>query len=398
MSESVGHSATLMAIPEPSMVSRVRRGGARAAQLRPIGNSRALQALRALAAMLVVLFHTNHSVFGLSKYWPDRPFGNVFEFGHAGVEFFFVLSGFIIFAAHHRDIGEQARFSNFMWKRMRRIYPVYWLILLIVAPLYFLLPSFGTGVETQPGVILDSVFLLHLFGDNAVILTVSWTLFHEVLFYGVFSLMILNRRVGMAVLGAWMAGSVVATWFGAAVPDGLEFYFSPMHLLFAMGMGAAWLIARRQIPAPWLVLLAGTALFFGAGAEEVSVAVLPVGVMNLIYGAGSSLVVLAAVELERSGRIGVPQSLVFLGNASYSVYLVHFVALSALAKLAVALTHHVAVPHAIIYLVLVAGSTSVGVLYHLYAEVPLLSLLNQVRMPKRAVAVGLARAEYDPTR
>jgi exopolysaccharide production protein ExoZ len=351
---------------------------------RPLGNSKVLQALRALAALLVALYHVNHSIFGLPKYWLDRPFGDTFEFGHAGVEFFFVLSGFIIFAAHRRDIGQQSRFLSFAWKRSRRIYPVYWLMLLIVVPVYFLLPSFGTGMERNLSVLVDSVTLLHLFG-NGVVMTVSWTLFHEILFYAIFSLLILDRRLGTLALGAWMAASIVALFMGSALSPQLAFYFSPMHLLFGMGMGAAWLIGRSNIPAPWLVMAVGLALFFGAGAEEVAGGHLSADMLVVLYGLGSSLIMLAALELERGGRLRVPRVLVFLGNASYSIYLVHFIAMSVLAKVALSLIGTAAVPHSIIYLGLVAGSVLAGAAYHVAVEVPLLALLGQRSAPARIV-------------
>ena len=201
-------------------------------------------------------------------------------------------------------------------------------MLALVVPLYFLVPSFGSPAQREPGVLLDSVLLLHLFGHNAVVLTVSWTLFHEVMFYGVFAVLVLNRTLGAVVMACWMAGSVVSLFAGPSMPEPLSFYFSPMHLLFGMGIGAAWSVGRRPTPLPATVALIGAALFFGAGADEVWAGWLPAALRGLVYGIGSTLLLLGALGLERSGRIRVPRALVFLGDASYSVYLVHFVALS----------------------------------------------------------------------
>ncbi len=351
-----------------------------------LGSSRVLQALRAFAALLVVLYHTNISIFRTARYWPDQPFGPAFNFGHAGVEFFFVLSGFIIFAAHRRDIGVEHKLAPFLWKRFRRIYPVYWVMLALVVPLYFLVPSFGSPVLREPGVLFDSVLLLHLFGHNAVVLTVSWTLFHEVLFYGVFALLVLNRTLGAVVMAAWMAGSVVSLFAGAAMPEPLAFCFSPMHLLFGMGIGAAWSVGRRPTPLPATVVLIGAALFFGAGAEEVWAGWLPGAGRGIVYGIGSTLLLLGALGLERSGRIRVPRALVFLGDASYSVYLVHFVALSFLAKLAMALDERMPMPHALLYLGLASASVGAGLVFHRAVEVPLLA-----RLGKREAASAAAK-------
>jgi peptidoglycan/LPS O-acetylase OafA/YrhL len=66
---------------------------------------KSLQACRAAAAILVVLYHTSHGIFRLPRYFEHKPFGPVFDFGFAGVDFFFVLSGFIMMHVHAADIG-----------------------------------------------------------------------------------------------------------------------------------------------------------------------------------------------------------------------------------------------------------------------------------------------------
>lgn len=347
-----------------------------------------LQALRAFAAILVVFYHVNHSFFSQSKYFVDRPFGSFFDFGHAGVQFFFVLSGFIIFSAHRRDIGDRTQFASFVWKRVRRVYPVYWIVLLFVAPMFLLVPSLGSGMERQPGVLLDSALLMHLAGSGSTIVLVSWTLFHEILFYAVFSLLIINRRLGTVALVAWFAGSVCAG-NPDLNPHGFEFLFSSLHLLFGMGIAAAWYTRNRVCAFPAMTALLGAALFFGTGLEEVYGAHLPFDASSLLYGAGSSIAIVAAVELERQGRLRVPNVLLYLGNASYSIYLAHVLALSVLAKLAVMVEQHVAVPHAIIYLGLVAGATIAGIGLHEGVEKPVLSLLGQWRPQARRVVAPL---------
>ncbi|MBC7800268.1 MAG: acyltransferase [Gemmatimonadaceae bacterium] len=375
----------------------------------PRTNYATLQALRAFAAGLVVFYHTNQAIFGNPKYWLDRPFGDFLQFGRAGVEFFFVLSGFIIYAAHRRDIGRSGQLAGFAWKRFRRVYPVYWLLLFAVVPIYFTVPSFGDGTAQDAGTVVDSVLLIHIFGTREI-LTVSWTLFHEIAFYGVFALLIVNRLFGGLVMGAWLVSSAVWAVMPSIIPPGIATYLSPLNLLFGMGMGAAWVIGRMRPPLPWALTCAGTVLFLGAGAEEAWGDLLARGPLAILYGIGSSLIVVGAVELERAGKVRVPRALVFLGNASYSVYLVHFVALSMLAKAAVWAVGYVAIPHALIFLFLVAGSVTAGVVYHVLVEIPLLRAMarikpltgrkpveagdnvRRVRAPRRATAFPVARA------
>ena len=351
--------------------------------------SKVLQASRAVAALLVVIYHVNESFFGNTRYWTDRPLGHFFGFGHAGVDFFFVLSGFIMYSAHRRDIGMPARLKSFVWKRFRRIYPVYWLVLLATVLLFFAVPGSGQGFERDPRVILASTLLVHVFGQTGEVVLVSWTLFHEMVFYGLFALLILNRRCGVAALGLWMLGSMASLLWGASISAALEFYLSPLHLLFGMGIAAAWLINTSRVPAAAAMLLAGCAAFLGIGMEEVYGGYLAVDVSHVLYGVASTAILLGAVEVERSGRLRIPAWLVFLGDASYSIYLCHDMALSALAKFCVVVTASVSVPLVIVYAGLVAAAVTAGVVFHLVAEAPLLALLS---VRRRAVTVPVELA------
>ena len=97
---------------------------------------------RGLAALSVLLFHVN-IVLKLPKYLNNDIFP-FFNFGYCGINYFFVLSGFVIFLAHEKDIGQAARVPMFLWKRFRRVYPVLWMVLLLfmlTICLLYLLPK-----------------------------------------------------------------------------------------------------------------------------------------------------------------------------------------------------------------------------------------------------------------
>jgi exopolysaccharide production protein ExoZ len=115
---------------------------------RSTGNFATIQAGRGLAALSVVLYHLGGWV-AQSKYWGYDPLGGVFAFGQAGVEYFFVLSGFIMLHVHRRDFGQSSMVPRFLWKRFCRIYPPYWFILALLVPVYFVEPSFGKANGTQ---------------------------------------------------------------------------------------------------------------------------------------------------------------------------------------------------------------------------------------------------------
>lgn len=108
-----------------------------------------LQAYRGIAAVLVLLLHA--SKVGYLKF--NYAFlGYKFAFGYSGVDFFFVLSGFIIMQMHHQDLGQPARWRAYAIKRIIRVFPIYWLVMLIIIPVYLVNANFGTGVYGRDNV------------------------------------------------------------------------------------------------------------------------------------------------------------------------------------------------------------------------------------------------------
>jgi len=140
-----------------------------------------LQLCRGLAAALVLLFHATSVSSAFLNY--DLLHG-IFLFGYSGVDFFFVLSGFIIFWIHRVDLGHPARLRPYLRKRFIRIYPLYWVVFLVLLPIYFGLPN-----NFHDCLVLLKSFLLLPQVSNPV-LTVAWTLSSELFFYGLFGLAI----------------------------------------------------------------------------------------------------------------------------------------------------------------------------------------------------------------
>ena len=348
------------------------------------GRIASLQACRAMAACLVVLSHNSESIFSKTKYWPANPVGHLLDPGYIGVQFFFVLSGFIILTVHRGDIGRPDRAARFVRRRVVRIYPVYWVVLAALLAVFFAVPSFGEGFERAPDMILSSVLLVggwHL-SDTlkpVTILAAAWTLYYEVAFYAVFLLLILRRRLGIAALAAWFAvsaaGIVAGPWPGAA---GL--YLSPYNLLFLIGMAAALAVARGPVPMPALFAGGGLVVFFAGGADAaVGPGLLDDTSRSLICGLGSAAALVGLVELERSRGLRVPRWLVMLGEASYAIYLVHLAVLVLLAKVVSRLTWRGTVPPGGWYAGFAVVAVLAGVGFHLVVERPLLAACSKAR-------------------
>ncbi|HWW27326.1 MAG TPA: acyltransferase [Caulobacter sp.] len=323
-----------------------------------------IQAGRGVASLLVVLFHLTKTIFNTPQYWPQGILGNVFLFGHAGVNFFFVLSGFIIFHAHASDLGKPELLGRYAWRRATRIYPPYLLVLAVIVVAYAMIPSLNTAPPT-PTELTASILLV---GPNdRPPLAVAWTLFHEIAFYAVFAVAIINVRAGVIVGAIWALACAVSLF----TPWKEAYPLNPLNLLFGFGI-VARILVDRQIPgAVWLAGV-GAALFIGLGLEEVYHPIFTGEVRHLLYGAASFLLIVGMARAEFSGRMSAPKWLTFLGDASFSIYLVHYPALSVFAKVFTKLP----LPPIVSFGFMAIGCLAAGSVFYLVVEKPLVRLLN----------------------
>ncbi|WP_456686773.1 acyltransferase family protein [Bradyrhizobium sp. P5_C11_2] len=337
---------------------------------------RSLQCGRGLAALMVVIYHTS-VIFRVPTYWGATPFGDVPKFLDSGVDFFFVLSGFIILDAHLRDIGSPARVANYVWRRAVRIYPLYWVVFCAV-----LVPLLLTKADVDLRRIALEFFLLPASGlvPDQKIVVVSWTLCFEVAFYAIFAAAIFNRALGILLGTLWLLAAVYSV--GETVPAKWTILCSPYPVLFLTGMivRQVWSSGKFNVPlAPTFGL--GIVIFAAAAITRVNALGIPAGLVQWSYGVGAGLIILAAVEAERRGSLEFPQWLTRIGDASYSLYLVHFTVLSVLAKLIVATSVSKAVPLQVLFVGMAVVTVAVGMAVHLAVEKPLLKLLGRRRAP-----------------
>ncbi len=226
-----------------------------------------LEMLRAVAALLVVMFHTQW-IFG--THTGTSPFAGMFVGGYRGVDLFFVLSGFIIARVHTADIGRPRRLGNYVFNRIARVYPAVWIMTACAGGLYA--AGFGgalkTGKLTAWGIAASALLLPQI---GAPLVNVTWTLKYEVFFYLVFGVMIMDLRVGLAFLGAWQLAVLSASpWFPQGVPLPGGFYLRSICLEFSVGLACAWLLGRPRFVmalhcavAQRAVLAVGIAIFVG---------------------------------------------------------------------------------------------------------------------------------------
>ena len=302
---------------------------------------RTLQAARAVAAVLVVLFHLGGS-FASERYFGIKAFDLPFAWADAGVDFFFVLSGFIITAMHRRDFGQGARLLPYLRKRALRIYPTYWMVCLLVLLAALAVPSLRHAIESAPLTALLSLLLVPqdpavVGGTGATILFVAWSLQYEVLFYLLFALFIVNRPLGVLAVLLLALNMLGCGLDASGCGFARSFLASPYMLLFAVGVGCAYathpMHSRLRLPGPGWIAALGLAGFFGFGLFETLAGRSLPPERHLVYGLLAGVTVIGLVQAEREGLIVLRSRLLALvGDASYSLYLLHIPVISLACK------------------------------------------------------------------
>ncbi|WP_246672977.1 acyltransferase [Mesorhizobium sp. B2-3-11] len=265
-----------------------------------------IQYLRALAASAVVCFHVSEQ------------FDGPFSVGAAGVDVFFVISGFIMWVT---TASRPADPVGFIGRRITRIVPLYWIVTFMTAAAMLIKPQFFYDQLLSPLSLGRSLFFLPLLQDGALhpVVLQGWTLSYEMMFYLVFALtLFLGERWRLRVLVGSLT-IIVALHF--VLPDGYARSFtSPIVLEFAAGVILArlWLQDVRLSFGLALTLLSGGFLLL---------AVIPLVDADmprvLRWGIPAMLIVAGAVFAERARPFRPVALFSFLGEASYSIYLWH---------------------------------------------------------------------------
>jgi len=281
-----------------------------------------IQYLRAIAAAMVLLHH----VAWKSSQLENDPL-SWFSFGSAGVDLFFVISGYIMCeTAESRRVD----FAGFMKARFFRIIPLYWLLSLAALAALIVVPG---KVNSSGGTtdILNS-FLLLPSADKYLIQN-GWTLSYEFLFYGLFALgLSFGKYRHIIPIGAIFA--MVATGL-VLEPQGVwgKFLTNTMLLEFVMGILAFHLFRsgfRASTGLSILLIIASVAGLALAGKVS------PEGSRTIGYGLPSLALFIAIRSLEHRTTMFdeslAGKAAIALGDSSYSMYLIHpFVLVAAMA-------------------------------------------------------------------
>jgi peptidoglycan/LPS O-acetylase OafA/YrhL len=313
---------------------------------------KALTTLRFLAALHVVLFHMR--VVGIL---PGGPwwYQNFASVGYIGVNLFFVLSGFILVYTYANSAVTPWRF----WQaRFARIYPAYVLSLVVSAPFFFFalhhldIPFLAWSKQHVAAACLLTVSLLQSWFPQAALTwnAVCWSLSVEAFFYIAFPLLLVwskpftPKTLFLGIAGWSLLSLSISVLYLLLHPDGIDkinsgettllwkniLSFNPLVRLpeFLVGMFAGRLFCSarndRQLAAPLVV--AGTAVVAGLVliADRIPNPLISAGILSPAFAA----IIYGLALRPQWSAILETRALVLLGDASYSLYLLHSTVMS----------------------------------------------------------------------
>lgn len=268
-----------------------------------------LQAMRGLAAVMVVMFHAlgMAQAYGLDAGVLKR----TGEWGSSGVDVFFVLSGVVLTLSVDKSMPDA---WSFFIARCRRVVPLYATLTLLMVLLPMVVPSLLRGQVPSWGHALASLaFLSQVLHGQMPVLYVGWSLEYEMLFYAVMSLCLLTRN---AHLVAWGSGVVLCAAVAFGLPNlVLEFLLGVLVARTLSWGGRAWGVALTLSGAAcWL---ASMGMGFDVDAWRV-----------VVWGMPAAALLAGLMRLPQIR----PGAWVALGEASYSIYLIQVFALPAIFK------------------------------------------------------------------
>jgi exopolysaccharide production protein ExoZ len=286
-----------------------------------------IQALRAVAALSVLAHHITENIsnrLGITLTSIDA------RIGAAGVDLFFIISGFIIVYASEPLFGKPAGPQVFFLRRLIRIAPLYWTVTAFFIVLFLASPNgFAATIaasNTSIGAIIASFMFLPFARPDGTMFplhSVGWTLNYEVFFYVIFAgAVILPRERAVAAVGILFVLIVAAGHLFAPLPQPFAYWSDPIILEFCFGMmlALAYLNGVRLPPVASYGLVVGAVVALAATAFRG----IDLPWRTIEWGLPATALLGGFVLSREAGRPGIlGRSFLFLGSASYSLYLLH---------------------------------------------------------------------------
>lgn len=315
-----------------------------------------LQTLRAFAALNVVVFH----IVGISAVYGQGVgfFSFLDGWGTNGVDIFFVISGFVM---GYSQATNPKSWQSFLEGRLVRIVPIYWVVSTIMMGLYLANPDMFERFEMTTLFAVSSYFFFSTLFFDFPLVDVGWTLEWEMLFYGLFtcSIALASEKYAKPLLLGMMVALIVA-------------FNMTLLLEFIFGLAAAHIYLKHRM-SPKLALVSLCVGFVGLiGVEIIK---LPFPLPRAIeWGVPAFFIVLGASGCKQlHARLPV-----YLGAASYSIYLVQVLTIPAFYK--VSSKFFSAFQTDLLAVFCLVATTVFGCLFYSFVEVPILNFFRKRKL------------------
>jgi exopolysaccharide production protein ExoZ len=311
----------------------------------------------------------------------------LFRYGTLGVDIFFVISGIVMASVTLDRFGDRRYAFTFLYHRFTRIYPVLWVYTTIVLAAFLYNPLLINASSGHTANILSSYLLIPARGQ--MLLMQGWTLSFELYFYvATFVLLLTASRKSVPwLLAGWGVAVLAAARFAdVSHSPTLSLVTRPILLEFLAGFAifAIYRKARLHRSAGVAALAAALlwltwAIIYNATAHGWDERLIEQGpwARPAFYGVFAALLLLGAVELERSGRIRYFRFLEAIGDWSYSIYLSHIIVMEIVAR---AIFHIAGRAHTSILLIdalAIPAALGVGYLSYTFIEKPIMAFFHR---------------------
>jgi exopolysaccharide production protein ExoZ len=284
-----------------------------------------IQFLRGIAAFAVVIFHAcllSVDYAGGIVYQPGLVIGK------AGVDLFFVISGFVMISSTYDRFDDPSIQIRFIIQRVSRIFPPYWILSTAVLAYYLYNPS---GVNAEHGGVDVIASYLLLPSDKSPLVPVAWTLVHEMIFYMIFffGICMLPKKWLLQGLIGWAFLAATNSLIGHHTADlALKtILLHPFNLEFIGGALIGLLYKQKGLPtknASITYILCSLSIFGLAALyfQSTGTQGIPDIIRIVLFGAPSMLLLLGCLGLDFK-QTGIFGFFTRMGYYSYSLYLIH---------------------------------------------------------------------------
>ncbi len=309
-----------------------------------------LQILRAFAAINVCILHLISTAANYS--FTPNYLSILKGWGNNGVDIFFVLSGFIIL---HSQLQKKRSFRDFFKFRIIRIVPIYWFITMILVLCYLIIPEKALNSDLpSTEYIFQSLFFLSSLNSDFFVpfVGVGWTLELEMLFYLIFGLSLIFGQWNKSYLFIFLCLVIISI---------ITSNFILVEFLFGMLIALAFNNVKLQHKYGLIIASIGFLLLL-CSINQIN----DINLTRIVFwGLPSSLIVFGLVYAKQFNNA----LLKYLGDASYSIYLIHPFIISAFYKLITLLS--ITTNHDLLAIIALFLSVSCGAFMYSYIEKPM---------------------------